>query len=357
MAKNQDHDDFGRHLLMLLILVFVCVAGVLAEPRKISELCQAPPFEEGEMARFVARIGFLKVGEGTGILRKVTAPTPELQLAGELPEQEMWQVGGRIISTKPVSFFYKVDDSIAVWMQQESLLPHRQELRVDETNERGVRRIIYDHDGGIAHFWRDRTFYRRNKKREKVTIREDKLVPGSFEPLSLFFYLRCVEASEGDEFEIPLLENGKNRTVKIYVEKIEKIDTPLGEKEALRARIEVYFEGKLANERPFKAWVSNDERRIPLRFVADLKFANLKGVLVGYRRNFAAAVEGSLDPDFVAGPSPKPLVAEGVFADPAPPISDSAQQPSQASKGDGALHQGPPTRREEAPTLPRTESR
>lgn len=303
LSMGHERGESMRPLLMLSILLFVWVTGTWAEPRTLSEVCENPPFEEGEMAHFVAIIGFLKVGEGTGILRKARVPTSEVELAGELSEEEIWHIAGRIISTGLVSLFYKVDDSIEVWMRKGSLLPHRQELRVDETNERGTRRIIYDHVAGIAHFWRDRTHYRRNRDREKVTIREDVLIPGSFDPLSLFFYLRCVEASEGDELEIPLHENGKNRTVKVYVEKIETIDTPLGKKEALRARIEVFFEGKLANKRPFKAWVSNDERRIPLRFVADLKFANLKGVVVGYRRNVGAAIEGSLDPAFVDGPS------------------------------------------------------
>ena len=57
----------------------------------------------------------------------------------------------------------------------------------------------------------------------------------------------------------------------------------------------------LANKRPFIAWVSNDERRIPLKAVADLPFANLKGVIVGYRQNAGAEIEGTLDPEFLEG--------------------------------------------------------
>lgn len=287
---------------LLFSVLALWAAGASAQAPRPRATCESPPFEEGEMARFVARVGTLKVGEGTAILRKAEAPSDEMPPAGDLPDREMWQLEGRAISTPPVSFFYKVDDSIKVWMQQQdSLLPHRQEIRIDETNERADIRVIYDHAAGIAHFWRDRTFYRRNPHREKVTVREHELIPESFEPISLLFYLRCIDATEGSELELPVHESGKNRTVRVVVEEIETIKTPLGEKEAIRARIEVSFEGRLENKRPFKAWVTNDERRIPLRFVADLKFANLKGVLVAYRRHFGAEIEGELDPHFVDG--------------------------------------------------------
>jgi Protein of unknown function (DUF3108) len=287
--------------LLLLTLALVATEAS-ADSRKLHAACGNPPFEEGEMARFVAKIGPLQVGEGTARLRRAEASTPEVSLIDRFSNREMWHFESRVIATKPVSLFYRVNDSIKVWMRSGSFLPHRQEIRIDESNERATRGVLYDHVGGVAHFWRDRTYYRKERDKEKVTVREDVLVPGSFDPVSLLMRLRCVEADIGDVLEIPVHENGKNQTVEIHVEKIEAIKTPLGRKEAIRAQIKLFFEGKLANKRPFIVWVSNDERRIPLKAVADLPFANLKGVIVGYRASSEAEIEGELDPSFLDRP-------------------------------------------------------
>lgn len=270
----------------------------LLSPSPPLQGCIEAPFLEGEMARFEVSTFGVVGGEGTAILRKSRPPQPEQRLSYDRPG-ELWHVKGRGRIAAPVSWFYKLDDILQVWMFPTSLLPHRRELHIDESSEKALRRVLFDHRTGAAHFHRNRTFFRSNSKREGVTERESLLAPNSFDVISLFFYLRCVDVGPGDEIKGFVYENDKNRWVHIRVVGIEPLDTIFGRIEAVQAEIVVYPEGKLVKGRPFKGWISNDEKRVPLKFVVDLRYANLKGRLKGYRRHFEAPIVGELDPSFV----------------------------------------------------------
>ena len=274
-------------------------AWTLLHPSPALQTCVNPPFQEGEMTRFEVSTFGVVAGEGTAILRKAHAPRPEYELSAGPPQGKVWHVKGRGLIAPPASWFYKLDDILETWMFPDTFLPHRRELWIDESSERALRRVIFDHGAGSAHFYRDRTYYRSNPDRVKVTERESFLYPQSFDVISLFQYLRCVSVTPGDRIKVFVFENGKNRFVGIRVVGTEPLDTIFGTIDTVHAEITVYPEGKLVKGRPFKGWISNDERRVPIKFVVDLRYAHLKGELKGYRRNFKAPIVGELDPSFI----------------------------------------------------------
>ena len=270
----------------------------LLSPAPPLQTCVRPPFLEGEMTRFEVSTFGVVAGEATAILRKNRPPQPEKELSYDRPG-ELWHVRGHGRITAPVSWFYKLDDILQTWIFPGSLLPHRRELHIDESSEKALRRVLFDHGAATAHFHRNRTFYRRNAKREGIKEKESPLAPESFDVISLFFYLRCVDVKPGDDVKVFVYEDGDNHWVRIRVVGIEPLNTIFGTIDAVHAEIVVYPEGKLVKGRPFKGWISNDEKRVPLKFVVDLRYANLKGELKGYRRDFEAPIVGKLDPSFV----------------------------------------------------------
>lgn len=271
----------------------------IVSPDPPLQKCHQPPFQEGEMVRFEVSAFGIKGGEGTAILTKSRPPRPEAALSAALPDRDLWHIKGRGVISAPISWFYKLDDTLQTWLLPDSLLPHRRELRIKESSERAFRRILFDHGKNTAHFYRDRTFYRGNPAREKVTERTSYLFPQTFDAIALFKYLRCVRVQPGDALRLTVFEDEKNRAVLIQVIGFETLSTIFGEIEAIRADITVLPEGKLVKGRPFRGWVSRDSRRVPLKFVVDLRYAGLKGELRGYRRHFSAPIQGELDPSFV----------------------------------------------------------
>jgi hypothetical protein len=239
--------------------------------------CDAIPFSPGERLVFAMRYGPFNGGELTLEVRSGpdSGKPRGADLRGDL--QGTWHLHGRAVSASWISVFYAVDDTIEAWVEGEGFLPRRLEIRVDETGERGTREVEYDHDLGEARYRRNRVYHR--KKGPSVLERRDDMTPGSQDGLSLLYYLRCRQLAPGMRLEVPLHENGKNRLARISVEAVERVKTPLGSMAALPLEIDVVVEGKLANERALRLWLSADPRRLPVRLEAELAFGSLKGVL------------------------------------------------------------------------------
>lgn len=241
------------------------LAPTVARSEDPSQLSCPEAFEVGERAVYELWFGPLKAGEMT---LEIVEP------AGD----GVRRFRGRVVSSRLVNVFYRVDDRAESWVQRGSFLPLRLELEVDESGERGRRRVRYDHDAGVAQYHRHRTYHR---KRGPSTIeREDPLPVGARDAVSLFFYLRCLDLEPGDTLEVPVHENGKNRQVRVRVGEAEMVATGLGRRRALPLEVGLLLEGsKLAAKRDLRLWLDADDRRLPLRFSADLAFGNLSGVL------------------------------------------------------------------------------
>ena len=123
--------------------------------------------------------------------------------------------------------------------------------------------------------------------RPQIVDREDDLDPSALDALSLLFMLRRVELREGEVFVQTIHEKGENRQARVEVVRRELVSTPLGPVRTIRVRARVPLGKKLETRRDTEVWISDDERRVIVRFDADLKFGSLKGVLASYRREGA----------------------------------------------------------------------
>lgn len=238
------------------------------------------PFCAGEEMRFSVRYGILPGGSVT--LTTDRGEDVELPSGMRVPAREVWRFAGRVETSKLVSIFYRVDDRIESLVDRRTFLPLHLLLEVDETVELGRREVVYDHLSGIAHYRKDREFHKRLGP--EVEEREDDLDPDAIDGLGLLFMLRRVELRAGDVFYQTIHENGKNHVARIEVGEVERIHTPLedGKVPAIPLKVRVSLGKKLEARRDVEIWISDDLRRVPLRFEADLKVGSLKGVLVDY---------------------------------------------------------------------------
>lgn len=243
----------------------------------------ACPFEPGEVALYEIRYGLLKGGEIT--LEVQDGPGER----GDKP----WHLVGRAVSSKLVSVFYRVDDTIEGWVTPRTFLPQRLEMRVEESGERGTRQVIYDRQAGVAHYTRHRVFHKKHGP--SSLDRQDDLHAEAQDALSFLYFLRCLELSPGAEVSIPLHENGKNRLARVTVGPPERTASSLGWLLATPLEVEVTVEGKLANKRALRVWLGQDPRRLPVRFEADLKFGKLKGLLAAQRTTAEGEVKGQIE--------------------------------------------------------------
>lgn len=241
------------------------------------------PFGPGEELRYEIRWGLLKGGELTlGVATSEMLPPVDVPLdlavGGTGP---FWLFRGRAVSARWISLLYRVDDSIEGWVDTAELLPRYLEIHVEESGERGRRRVVYDHGAGVAHYHRHREFHR--KRGPQSLDRLDPLESGAHDALSALYFLRRLPLASGDEVVLPVHENGKNRQVRVWAGAPETMHTPLGELEARPLRIQAQVEGKLASRKAMRLWIGTDSRRLPVRFEIDLAWGDLKGLLLEHR--------------------------------------------------------------------------
>ena len=271
-----------RGLVLVVGLVLIPFEATWATASTTDAPCQNPPFVDGEKIRYEIRYGFLRGGDIT--LEIVEGPTAS--------KRQPWSIEGRAISSKLVSVFYRVDDTIRGWIEPREFVPSRLEMQVEESGERGTRTVIYDHEEKVAHYRRNRTFHR--KRGPSLLERQDDLVPQSQDALSILYFLRCLAFEPGVEQRIPLHENGKNRVARVTVGSPEEVETTLGKRLGVPLEVHVTVEGKLANQRAIRVWLEPGPRRLPVRVEADLKFGKLQALLAGYRESPKGRAEGEV---------------------------------------------------------------
>ncbi len=241
-----------------------------------------PPFGPGETLRYEIKWGLIKGGElSLEVSKSSHDPVLDASLASLEPvldHDSYWRFRGTARSARWISTFYRVEDEIDGWVDSERFLPRFLEIRVAESNERGRRWVLYDHDEGVAHYRRRREFHR--KRGPDSIDREDPMESGAHDALSSLFLLRRTELVAGAELTIPVHENGKNRLARIRVGEPEWVRVPVGEHEAWPLEIRAEIEGKLASKKAIRLWLGTGPRRLPLRFEIDLAWGDLTGTLV-----------------------------------------------------------------------------
>ncbi|UCH22618.1 MAG: DUF3108 domain-containing protein [Deltaproteobacteria bacterium] len=109
------------------------------------------------------------------------------------------------------------------------------------------------------------------------------LLPGSFDPLSIFYYSRVVELDENTLIERPVSDGKKCVVGTAKVKKREKITLPSGTYDTYLIEPDLkHLEGafKKSNNAKIQLWVTADERRIPVKLKSKVIIGSFTGELI-----------------------------------------------------------------------------
>jgi len=156
---------------------------------------------------------------------------------------------------------YPIRDKIVSWWDPTSGRSQGLEMYSDENRKRRRLKIDFDHSAGRAHVYR---------QVEGEAPRESQVdVPaGSVDVASAVFFIRTARLANGDTLTMPIFTGGKLFKGLAEVEGRGKIQTPLGEHDAVRVRLRTEFSGKLT-ARELRIWFSDDAAHVPMRMEAD----------------------------------------------------------------------------------------
>ena len=156
---------------------------------------------------------------------------------------------------------YPMRNKIVSWWDPASRRSRGLEMYSDENRKRRRLKIDFDRSEGKAHVFR---------QVEGESPREvDADVPaGAVDVASAVFFLRAARLADGDTLSIPIFTGSKLFRGLAEVEGRGPVNTPLGERQAVRVRMRTEFSGKL-NAREIRMWFSDDAAHVPMRMEAD----------------------------------------------------------------------------------------
>ncbi len=227
------------------------------------------PFAVGE--RF--RIDLYYIG------LKAATLSVEIKPFVDINGKKMFHFNGIAETSSVMALIYKVYDVIDTYVDYDTFVPIKMTLTMDESKQNVSMVLNYDHKNGRSQFWKKRL----DKDKNVTEInRIDELVPMAQDIFSSLYYVRTLPLKVGEKFKFVIHDNGKNWTMTIDVVKSEKVWTRLGEVQALMLHPTVERDGEKFTKGKMYLWVTDDDKKVPVKFEAEVRIGSMKGVIKDY---------------------------------------------------------------------------
>lgn len=183
---------------------------------------------------------------------------------------------GTAKTSKLISYLYSVNDDIESYVSVDEFKPIKHVMHLRETNRFQYRVMIFDQSKNKIFFY-DRLVKRNREPR--ILEYEQKLEHDAMDAIGVFYWLRFQEPVVGKDYYRYVFDNGKFWLLKATVLRKEEINTPAGKFKTFVVKPYTYHNGVLKQKADALIWVSDDERRIPVKMEAKVKFGRLSATI------------------------------------------------------------------------------
>lgn len=173
-----------------------------------------------------------------------------------------------------VSVFYTVDDRVESTLEKNSVnayfAPTHYRVKIREGRHRRHKEVFFDYEA-------ERAIYtdHLNNERKEIPIR-----PPVFDPLSGFFYLRTLTLTVGVPIYLTVFDSKKVWNVEVQVLRREKITTQSGTFNTIVVKPLMKSEGIFARQGDVVIWLTDDDRRIPVKMQTKVAIGSITAILV-----------------------------------------------------------------------------
>ncbi len=174
-----------------------------------------------------------------------------------------------------VSLLYKVQDEFHSVFNPQTLCSIEISKQINEGSHHRMTKITFDRYRGLAIL--DEHYLGGENKPPKHD--EHAIPPCAQDIITAFYYVRSQPLHVGDKIQLAVNDGSKTKIVVAEVTGRQKIQTPLGPREALRVVPSVF--GNLYEKKKGKVvvWFSDDAYHFPLRIRVSLKLGAITGTL------------------------------------------------------------------------------
>jgi hypothetical protein len=182
-------------------------------------------------------------------------------------------------------YLFRVDASTAPWMSRF----YQAIVRLESATTAGLLPLAYREaiDEGTRRIDRELTFDLQRHNVRILSGGTSIVLPvriGARDPISAFFYLRTLPLTEGARYAVPISDNGRPLLLDITVGPRERVVLDGRALEAWRVQPAI---SERIDRAPMRitAWLSADQRRVPLVVDVSAQFGTARIEMTGYSRN------------------------------------------------------------------------
>lgn len=184
-------------------------------------------------------------------------------------DQPVAKLVGTAQSTPILTKFFPVDSRVESELDLKTLVPDHMTFRRREGRKKEDIEYRFHQQEGMV------TTVRGG------TTEELPIPTGTQDIISCLYYTRAVLQPEpGASLKMNVYHDKKNRPVEVLVEAIETIEGAWGKAETVRVLVIMPFQGLFMNQGNIRVWVTNDERKIPVRMKAKVVLGAIVADLV-----------------------------------------------------------------------------
>ncbi len=246
-----------RNFYILIVAVLMALTSAPAVPADEVPM----PFEPGEKLNFEVTWGGIPVGEA------VLEVHPKTTINGEAAHHF-------VLTAKTVGFvnmFFKVRNRIDAYAD---LCMTRSVFFKNELSGKHKRSVTVDFD------WENAKIQRRDSKAEWEEL---DAMPGSFDPLSVFYFTRTQDLKEQTAYERPVTDGKKNVIGRMKIVRRETIE--VGEKEYDTYLLEPdtrHIGGVFKDSKnpKIQLWMTADKRRLLVKARSEVVVGSFVGELI-----------------------------------------------------------------------------
>ena len=175
-----------------------------------------------------------------------------------------------------LSLLYKVDDRIEAVMGkgEEGRLfgaPRIYRENIKEGRSRFHKEVTFDHVGRSAQIV---NFLDKSTKSLEIT-------PITFDSLSCFYFVRMQPLEPGTSFYIDIFDGKKLHKTEVKVLRREELETVVGTFKSIVIMPVLQTGGIFSKTGDLYIWLTDDERRIPLKMQSKIRIGSITAALVG----------------------------------------------------------------------------
>jgi hypothetical protein len=167
------------------------------------------------------------------------------------------------------SLFYNVRDMGETFVDVRELYPRYFRLDQREGSRAVQRTVAFDQQRGVA-------IYTTNQE----TPQEVKVPLGVQDSLSSFYILRTLPLRVGQSIHLNTFSNGKTYDVEVQILRREKVEAYWGPVDTLVVRPLMRFQEILRQKGEVLIWVTDDDRRLPIRMTTAIKVGSIAATLI-----------------------------------------------------------------------------